>query len=137
MLYVDDISRFVINPILNSREMFQKCSTSSDVGTEQDAQHSLPIDMYLTISCSNIGCRAIYRAYRVVNPPHSLALINFCMFCGEHTVSITQDMEKDVLDVLANKYNKTPQEISSLLDTFTHLPPTLNLTFHKLASGEN
>lgn len=89
---------------------------------------------YLTVQCTNSTCGAIYRAYRVIDPPTSNTNINHCMFCGDINPSISQDGDLDYLELLSRKYDRPTQEIEELLTLYGQLPSMgIHKTFDELA----
>lgn len=98
---------------------------------------------FLTVSCVDPKCGAIYRAYRVVNPPTD-AQIQYCMFCGSKGVGIIQDHDMDYIDVLAHSINKSPTVTERLLELWRmevdeakheYRPPQTFMAFIKELEG--
>lgn len=87
---------------------------------------------YLTITCHNIACRAIYRAY-AVTPPN--APITHCMYCGRLGLHVTQSHNTDIIDTLAQAYDKPIEVMELLLKAYTH-QVAATMSFHKLVTGE-
>jgi hypothetical protein len=87
---------------------------------------------YLTITCANKGCRAIYRAY-AVTPPN--APITHCMYCAAPNPQVSQSHNTDIIDTLAQVYDKPIEVMELLLKAYTH-QVAATMSFHKLVTGE-
>lgn len=87
-------------------------------------------DIYLTVECNT--CGAIYRAYRIINPTEPQ--IMYCMFCGVPHPLVSQDNERDYLECLARRYDKTIEQIDGALKLWEAMPPKLKaqVTFRQL-----
>lgn len=101
---------------------------------------------FLTITCTdpNPNCRAVYRAYRRINPPwpsnseHPQPIqINYCMFCGAPNPAVmVENNESDWIDSMAEIYHKSPAAIRELLSIYESSPPQAKLTWEKLMGAK-